>query len=130
MPDAASANRYLMVSYHGYSLFFTIMLGNKSKETTHPLSLNDTKKSNSRFMTIILVCCAFVGTLTYLHSPFNILYSTCAFRHSTPQPTCSQFSALYPGKSRALWSEIDAVIATDEFKTKAIARLAGAVRIP
>ncbi|KAG7444316.1 carboxypeptidase S [Guyanagaster necrorhizus] len=44
--------------------------------------------------------------------------------------SCQQVDALYPSKHASFWSELGDIIGTDEFKTKAISWLSGAVQIP
>lgn len=47
-----------------------------------------------------------------------------------PSTPCLQAHVIHPVENEKLWSEISSIIGTDDYKTRAIDWLAGAVRIP
>ncbi|KAF9016901.1 carboxypeptidase S [Hymenopellis radicata] len=55
----------------------------------------------------------------------------CGLVHEpTAESLCPQAAAAYPVHNGALWDELNTLISTDAFKTKAIDWLAGAVQVP
>ncbi|KAF8917086.1 hypothetical protein CPB85DRAFT_1215636 [Mucidula mucida] len=55
----------------------------------------------------------------------------CGLAHEpTADSLCPQATATYPVQNAALWEDLNTLIGTDAFKTKAIDWLAGAVQVP
>ena len=75
----------------------------------------------------VLVAC------TYLASQGTFDVRACmhkAMPVARSADLCPQASALYPSENGDLWKTVGGVISSEEFKTRAIDWLGGAVRVP
>ncbi|KAK0238696.1 hypothetical protein EDD85DRAFT_827812 [Armillaria nabsnona] len=96
-----------------------------------------TGRSNQPRRYVLLVLVPLVLLWGHLSFSNNVMehvqnWKSCGINHGKDAraSSCQQVDALYPSKHASFWSELGDIIGTDDFKTKAISWLSGAVQIP
>lgn len=98
----------------------------KGVDLPAPLLASRAKPSRPwRRLLVLTVACGYaLLSVTTRRQLFNLKHG----HHD--EDLCFQPNELTPIKNGDLWTEIGSTISTDAFKTKALERLAGAVRVP
>ncbi|KIY67415.1 carboxypeptidase S [Cylindrobasidium torrendii FP15055 ss-10] len=108
-----------------------------SKGSVAPFQLGNETKPRSRFgryvAAALLLAGSAVWTLSQFDAPVEYLHSAKAAAglvHISLEDRCPQSSPLIPAGNKETWDDIRDLVGSDNFKTKAIDWLAGAVKIP
>ena len=116
------------------SVLTVITMNNSEKDNVLPQPTTSRPSTNSRFPRLkrAVVLLAVLGLGSYF---FSILAENVAIHAVTrwyhgDGDSCPQVDVLVPQANGALWNSLGAVYASDDFKTRAVDWLGGAVRVP